>query len=1143
MKTRNGAIVALLVLATCSEDGQAPSTSSSTESPADIESSRLALGKIPPSESAVWQKVGSSSTPDPRYLQAAAFDTTRKVVVMFGGTNMAANGGTATPNQDTWEWDTTTGKWTNRTGTTGNPDARSGAAMVYDSKRAKIVLFGGRAGSGLNYEDTWEWDPATGQWTEVTAAGSRPTGRSQHRMVYETSTGKILLFGGGRSDSNSYDGTGIVAAMSDTWEMDPATHVWTAVTGAGPSARHDFGMVWDGTRNKAVLFGGMQVDISGVAGIPKQDTWEWDPTNLAWTERTMAGPKPGPRFGHAMAFDGSRNKVVVVGGFDIASGGSLADVWDWDPTTGVWTQRMTGAESPMPSPRQYASLVSDDARARLELIAGATTVDPYGKGGTGGIIIYPPGMYGTTGSREVWELDPAKPAFTDRTAPLDVPSPRAGHCMAYNPSTGLTYVYGGSDPMTGQLLDDLWAWDGKTWAEIASDVRPPGRSDSAMAFDPSRKSLILYGGSSTMGEGSDTWEWTPGKGWAQLFPKTSPDTLFGHGMVTDTTRNKILLFGGMSYMWRDPYKDPMRNDIWEWDGTAMTWTNRTPIASSGMPMGREYPLMAYDSGQKKMFVYDGANYGSNMTVYWEWDPESAGWAMHDSSDYSQSGYASLAAYDSIRRREVILAQSYSSGGPYGTDTTWELDANSETWYMRTISSPPSRYSAGMVFDTIRGVVVMFGGYLMNSGYSSNDTWEYRVTGLGNGEGCTAASASTCSSSFCVDGVCCEASACTGPCKSCNVRGSEGSCVAAKAGTEVPGSCSNGQACDGKGNCMSANGQPCTSASTCASGSCADGVCCDTACTGTCMACNQSGRTGKCSPYAAGSDPQKECGSGTSVCGATCDGVRGCAYPQSNVTCGKCLGCDGMGTCSVYDWYCGSYAGTGGYVYPTGGTGGYVYPTGGSGGYVNPTGGSGGRYLTGGSGGYIYPAGGAPYGGVGTGGRIPLGGTGPYLTGGMGGYTTARGGTAGSIYPTGGFAGYTTARGGTAGSIYPTGGFAGYTTARGGSGGYGFGGTPPAGFGGTTIVGFGGTVGTGGLVGAGGAIAGVGGSGGKQDAGSPVVDGGKHDSQFAIDAITDARLHRSGCSCELGQAQGSSLAVPLLVPAVGLLLVRIRRRRR
>lgn len=1093
MKTRNGAIAALLLLATCTETSQEPTQTT-------IAAAQAAMGKVPGSEVATWQKVGSSTIPDLRYLQAAAFDTARKVVVMFGGTNYDPSSGTAVPNQETWEWNPATAKWTNRTIAGSAPDARSGAAMVYDSKRSKVILFGGRAGSGYNYEDTWEWDPTTGAWTDVASAGSHPSARSQHAMVYEASTGKVFLFGGGRSDSASYDATGVIVSLADAWELDPVAHAWTQVTAAGPSARHDLGMVWDSARNKAVLFGGMQIDISGVTGIPKQDTWEWDPATSTWSERTSQGSKPGARYAHSMAYDGSRSKVLVFGGFDISTGGSLNDLWEWDPASGAWSERLTGSEAGVPSGRRYASLLSDDSRGRLDLVAGALVSDSY-KGGTGGIIIYPP-TYGNgiTGSRDVWELDPSKTTFTDRTSAPDVPSARWSHCMAYYPPTGKVYMFGGIDQLTGQYADDLWAWDGKVWAMVSASVSPGARSDAAMAYDPTRKSLILFGGNTNNGTSNETWEWTASNGWSELFPTTSPDPLVGHGMATDTTRNKVLLFAGVnySYWYGGPvYQNPMRNDVWEWDGIAATWSNRSANVSSA-PSARQYPLMSYDEGQKKLFVYDGTNYNSAMGIYWEWDPVTGGWAMRDTGDNSMGGYANLGGYDSIRRRQVLMVQNYNSSS--NNYETWELDTNSQTWYIRSISSPPMRYNAAMAFDAGRGVMVMFGGELMNSPGATDDTWEYKVTGAANGEGCTAGFASSCASGYCVDGVCCDAAACTGPCKSCNVHGSEGTCVAVQAGTEVAGSCSDGQACDGNGKCMASNGHTCSSAADCASGHCVDGVCCDTACAGACFACNQTGHVGKCTPFAAGSDPQNECGKGTGACKSTCDGVSGCGFPQTTVSCGDCMMCDGSGSCSYYDPYCYKY-GTGGSYYPTGGTGGYVYPTGGTGGYSS------------------------------------------YPTGGSGGYTTARGGSGGSVTSRGGAGGTLLGGGGAL-----LGGSGGLGTARGGSAGTGMGGGTVIATGG--VLSHGGAFGSGGL-GVGGALAGYGGNLGVGGSLGGPFDGGpdgatKRDATNGPDLgdiTTEARLHRSGCSCELGQSagRGSGFTTPLLLCALGVLL-RLRRRR-
>jgi len=52
-----------------------------------------------------------------------------------------------------------------------------------------------------------------------------PSARSQHSMVFEKSTGKVLLFGGGLAGSTS-DQTSISLAFGDTWEWDAGAGTW-----------------------------------------------------------------------------------------------------------------------------------------------------------------------------------------------------------------------------------------------------------------------------------------------------------------------------------------------------------------------------------------------------------------------------------------------------------------------------------------------------------------------------------------------------------------------------------------------------------------------------------------------------------------------------------------------------------------------------------------------------------------------------------------------------------------------------------------------------------------------------------------------------------------------------------------------------
>ena len=60
----------------------------------------------------------------------------------------------------------------------------------------------------------------------------------------------------------------------------------------------------------AALFGGLASAAAAAKPTVFGNTWEWDGAH--WTQRQDIGP--GARWGHAMAFDSIRRRVVIFGG-------------------------------------------------------------------------------------------------------------------------------------------------------------------------------------------------------------------------------------------------------------------------------------------------------------------------------------------------------------------------------------------------------------------------------------------------------------------------------------------------------------------------------------------------------------------------------------------------------------------------------------------------------------------------------------------------------------------------------------------------------------------------------------------------------------------------------------------------------------
>jgi len=183
-----------------------------------------------------------------------------------------------------------------------------------------------------------------------------------------------------------------------------------------------------------------------------------------------------------------------------------------------------------------------------------------------------------------------------------------------------------------------------------------------VAYDPSRQRVVLFGGFAGAGPSpylNDTWEWD-GSNWTQLFPATSPSPRNLYGLAYDPLRRKVLLFGG--------YNSPsVHGDTWEWDGV-----NWTQMVTSSAPSARAGHAMTADSLRGRLVLHGG------------YSPASSSIALQD---------------------------------------TWEWDGFAATWSQRSSIGGPKRTGHGLVFDSVRGQSVMFGG-VVNDLVGLADTWVY-----------------------------------------------------------------------------------------------------------------------------------------------------------------------------------------------------------------------------------------------------------------------------------------------------------------------------------------------------------------------------------------------------------------------------------
>jgi N-acetylneuraminic acid mutarotase len=269
------------------------------------------------------------------------------------------------------------------------------------------------------------------------------------------------------------------------------------------------------------------------------------------------------------------------------------------------------------------------------------------------------------------------------------------------------------------------------------------------------------------------------------------------------------------------------------------------------------------------------------------------------------------------------------GGSRRVGTSTFFVSTSEAWdptagtfaALPTVMFPRARPVATTLTD---GRILVVGG---DGGAGDADILSW----LANGATCAAAT--ECISTFCVDGLCCNAP-CVDACMACDVT--PGTCAAVTGAPHGTRTCAPAAKCESgacattcsadtdcaagafcnAGTCANkgVDGTKCTANNGCLSGICTDGYCCNSACTGQCEACDNAGREGLCAPaMGAPHGSRMACAKGASTCEArACDGTvrESCTAfaADAKVTCAeaRCDGtslilaatCDGAGACAT-----------------------------------------------------------------------------------------------------------------------------------------------------------------------------------------------------------------------------------------------------
>jgi hypothetical protein len=566
-----------------------------------------AAGSGTPGPALGWRDLSPCIFPKPTpiydYAPMLAFDRDRRKLMFYGGNprgnaelppELVPDG----PATNLWELDADSGAWTDRTECPPVDFAALNGVMVYDTRRRRMVIFAGINGN------VGEFDPATSTWTDrpIPLDGTPFPAGPALAAVYDEARDKAIVF----IDWDPVFG-GIAA-----WEWD-ASGQWSERIvrndlRAFPDASYMPAIAYDADRDTLWLF--------GFGGDYFFDhLWRWDLgvpgaglVDVTPAVRPAAWPRE--RLSPGLTYDLARKRLVLYGG---AAARYLRDLWEWDPDTSTWLDRtpanvpVTGSDTP---PGIVWPAASHDA-SRI-----------FSDGAGGQVLRY---VWGSNDPRWAWN---GASGTWSVVAPAEPPRWPEGSPMApaWNTDDGTLLAWTGADvwgwsPQTG-------AWQLLTSAAVAAipradrdpSVWPRSRIGSAVAYDRGAKRLVIFGGTNGFDLYDDVWLFDPATRQISRAPQPSgaawPAARTDHALAYDPARGRVLLFGGGT---PDPGggAPAVRADLWAFDTGSQSWQDLTPVAAGTWPPGRAGHALLVDDDRGLLVLTGGTAGAAPVTDVWE----------------------------------------------------------------------------------------------------------------------------------------------------------------------------------------------------------------------------------------------------------------------------------------------------------------------------------------------------------------------------------------------------------------------------------------------------------------------------------------------------------------------------------------------
>jgi len=276
----------------------------------------------------------SRETPSPHIGAAAAYDSLRQRVLVFGGVDPSVDTETAT----LVAFKTATGRFSEVKVDGAIPKGLAFPSLAYDSSRDSLFVFGGWPKEGDRpSNELWKLE-LNGEhlhWSLLASGDSAPPARNGSVMVFDSARDRLVLHGGDGGSHPTYGYT----PLADLWSFDLKETKWSelATTGDVPTPRWNHSATIDAVAGEMFIFGGTGYIGEGQV-VADDDLYSLDLAMLTWKRLKCSSPRPASVRGASMTFDGRLRALVLVGGLsDLDAAVSGTDrVWIYSLKEQQW---------------------------------------------------------------------------------------------------------------------------------------------------------------------------------------------------------------------------------------------------------------------------------------------------------------------------------------------------------------------------------------------------------------------------------------------------------------------------------------------------------------------------------------------------------------------------------------------------------------------------------------------------------------------------------------------------------------------------------------------------------------------------------------------------------------------------------------